>query len=223
MPECAQRSYDAPMKEPGSSGMDPAQEWNWLESVIRWSPAVIFRWRVDEGWPVEYVSDSITRYGYTTDELLRGEITWTAMTHPGDVIRCEREVEGYLRKGVREWSQHYRLITRDGEVRWVEDWNLAIENDAGELSHIEGFVLDVTDRVRTEEAREQLQKRLEDSLTKALSGYVGICAQCKRIRNEAQEWVPVEEYVEGHSNIEFTHGYCPQCLDKLRAEVEQGE
>ncbi len=191
-----------------------------MESVIRRSPAVIFRWRVAEGWPVEYVSESIRRYGYTADELLSGSVTWTAMTHPEDVARCEQEVEDCLRQGIHEWSQHYRIFTKDGQIRWVEDWNLAIADEEGELTHIEGLVLDVTDRVRLEESRRELQKQVEDSLTKALSGYVGICAQCKRIRDEDQRWVPVEQYVEGHSTIEFTHGYCPECLEKLRAEVD---
>jgi PAS domain S-box-containing protein len=200
--------------------VDPNQEWEWVESVLRRSPAVVFRWRVAEGWPVEYVSENISRFGYTADDLLSGGIQWTAMTHPADVQRCEMEVESYLRDGVHEWSQHYRVVTREGEVRWVEDWNLAITDEKGDLTHIEGLVLDVTERVRIDEARRELQKQVENSLTRALSGYVGICAQCKRIREEG-EWVQVEQYVEGHFSIEFTHGYCPECLAALREQIDR--
>jgi hypothetical protein len=48
-----------------------------------------------------------------------------------------------------------------------------------------------------------------------LEGLLSICAYCKRIRDERQNWVRVEEYIEGRSDATFTHGICPECRDTI--------
>ena len=53
-----------------------------------------------------------------------------------------------------------------------------------------------------------------------LEGLLPICAYCKRIRSEQNEWNQVETYITKHSNAEFSHGVCPTCLEKLLNEVD---
>jgi DNA-binding response OmpR family regulator len=57
--------------------------------------------------------------------------------------------------------------------------------------------------------------RLQDEV-KQLSGLLPICSYCKRIRDEADRWVPVEHYVAGRSEASFSHGVCGLLLDKVR-------
>ena len=52
---------------------------------------------------------------------------------------------------------------------------------------------------------------------KYLEGFLPVCASCKRIR-VVEEWVPLELYLRQHSEAEFTHGMCPECI-----EVHYGE
>jgi DNA-binding response OmpR family regulator len=47
---------------------------------------------------------------------------------------------------------------------------------------------------------------------KRLSGLLPICAYCKRIRNNEDYWMQVERYLAEHSEAEFSHGICPDCL-----------
>ena len=47
---------------------------------------------------------------------------------------------------------------------------------------------------------------------KHLEGLLPICASCKKIRDESGRWVPFEEYIHEHSDADFSHGVCPQCL-----------
>jgi AmiR/NasT family two-component response regulator len=60
-------------------------------------------------------------------------------------------------------------------------------------------------------------KELQAALAhvKALSGLLPICASCKKIRSDDGYWQQVEVYLREHSNAEFTHGLCPDCLTKL--------
>ncbi|MBI4798328.1 MAG: hypothetical protein HY794_06260 [Desulfarculus sp.] len=68
-------------------------------------------------------------------------------------------------------------------------------------------------------------QRLELDLTtaqeevKVLGGLLPMCANCKRIRDDSGYWHQVERYIAAHSQAEFTHGICPQCLQELYPEV----
>jgi hypothetical protein len=56
----------------------------------------------------------------------------------------------------------------------------------------------------------ELQKRV-----KVLEGILPICASCKRIRNEKNEYEQLERYITEHSEAMFSHGICPECMKKL--------
>jgi K+-sensing histidine kinase KdpD len=48
-----------------------------------------------------------------------------------------------------------------------------------------------------------------------LSGLLPICAWCKRVRDEKDQWQPLEAYIHDHSDADFTHGMCPDCARDL--------
>jgi hypothetical protein len=58
---------------------------------------------------------------------------------------------------------------------------------------------------------------LED--VKILRGLLPICAWCKNVRNDQGYWTQIEAYVAKHSEVSFSHGICPECLNKLRPEA----
>jgi hypothetical protein len=61
--------------------------------------------------------------------------------------------------------------------------------------------------------------QLRPSQVKTLSGLIPICASCKKIRDDKEDWQRIEEYIEERTNAEFTHGLCPDCFDKLLQEA----
>jgi GAF domain-containing protein len=58
---------------------------------------------------------------------------------------------------------------------------------------------------------------------KTLSGLLPICAWCKRIRDDKGYWSQVEAYVHEHTGADFTHGICPECLEKQRPKKQPAE
>ncbi len=85
---------------------------------------------------------------------------------------------------------------------------------------IEGIVecfQDITDRRKAEKERDKLLEELRSALSKVklLSGFLPICASCKKIRDDKGYWNQIEYYVREHSEAEFTHGICPDCANKL--------
>ena len=49
---------------------------------------------------------------------------------------------------------------------------------------------------------------------KTLRGLLPICAWCKRIRDDRGYWKQVETYIQEHTEANFTHGICPECLQR---------
>jgi PAS domain S-box-containing protein len=76
---------------------------------------------------------------------------------------------------------------------------------------------DITDRKRAEEEKAKLVADLKEALAqvKKLSGFLPICASCKKIRDDQGYWRQVEEYIGEHSEAEFSHSICPECARKL--------
>ena len=53
---------------------------------------------------------------------------------------------------------------------------------------------------------------------RTLRGMLPICSQCKKIRDRSGYWSRIEEYIVNHSETEFSHGFCPDCLSELYGE-----
>ncbi len=75
------------------------------------------------------------------------------------------------------------------------------------------------ERANNELARinRELQERMNE--VKALSGLLPICAQCKKIRDDAGYWTQLEGYISEHSEATFSHGICPDCTELLYPEL----
>lgn len=82
--------------------------------------------------------------------------------------------------------------------------------------------LEITERKKNEKEREQLIQDLQNALAevKTLRGFLPICSSCKRIRDDMGYWNQIESYLRDHSEAEFSHSICPECLDKLYPGID---
>jgi len=73
-----------------------------------------------------------------------------------------------------------------------------------------------------EREQEQLVSQLKEALAeiKTLKGFIPICALCKKIRDDEGYWDQLEAYISKHTDAKFTHGLCPECVEKYRAEMK---
>lgn len=69
--------------------------------------------------------------------------------------------------------------------------------------------------------RQRVQAELQESLqqVKVLSGFLPICASCKKIRDDQGYWKQIEGYISEHSEVEFSHGICEQCAVELYGDI----
>ena len=121
----------------------------------------------------------------------------------------ELQTKGYIR------YEDLPLRTKDGRSINVEFVSNVYQVNGENV--IQCNIRDITRRRQAEEAREKLIGELEDALEKIkkLSGLLPICASCKSIRDDEGYWQRIEQYISEHSEANFTHGICPECIKKL--------
>ena len=137
-------------------------------------------------------------------------ILLTAMDTP-DLVEQARDagVVAYLVKPPQA-SELQRAIVitlaRSRESAELRRLNEELRRLNAELNHV---------NTELEKRNRQLQRALKT--IKTLSGLVPICAWCgKKIQDDDGQWTSIETYIEKHSNAEFTHGICPECLTKFK-------
>jgi sigma-B regulation protein RsbU (phosphoserine phosphatase) len=82
------------------------------------------------------------------------------------------EINDYAEADVEEYAQYYRIITRDGEVRWVEDQTSVVRNEQGEKIHNQGILIDITERRLAEEKLKKSEEKFRRIVETAGEGFV---------------------------------------------------
>ena len=119
-----------------------------LETLISTLPGIVYRSLNEPDWPMETVEGEVKELtGYSADELKSGTVVWGEdILHPDERERMWTAVqEGLEANGTFEVT--YRILTRDGETRWMWERGRGLYED-GELTALEGFITDITERKR---------------------------------------------------------------------------
>ena len=137
----------------------------------------------------------------------------------------------------KKWEEKYlALKERDGILMEGEsfhpdmgDRGLYVAGTAGKIYNAEGDVVgaietvrDITAVKRSEQERERLIAELQKALSevRALSGMLPICSSCKKIRDDKGYWNQIEAYIREHSEADFSHSICPECVTKLYPDLD---
>lgn len=114
------------------------------------------------------------------------------------------------------------LVLRNA-ILYEKQEQLILERTAELRDSNAKLAMELTERKRMEEERERLIAELQKTLSevKALSGLLPICASCKKIRDDNGYWQQIESYIKDHSEAKFSHGICPDCVEKLYPEFHK--
>ncbi|MDX1950535.1 MAG: response regulator [Verrucomicrobiota bacterium] len=113
------------------------------------------------------------------------------------------------------------LISLDGRQIWVEINARALRDPVTMQIVYEGSIEDISERTRAQRERERLIQQLQQtaSRVRTLSGLLPICSSCKKIRDDKGYWNQIEIYIQEHSQANFTHSFCPECVRRLYPEI----
>jgi C4-dicarboxylate-specific signal transduction histidine kinase len=140
---------------------------------------------------------------------------WARLTFRPIRIMRERFVLPLVEDLTRERVQlrENELLRRELERR--------VERRTADLRKTnENLTREVVERTRVGQEREKVVVDLKQALAqvKKLSGFLPICAACKKIRDDKGYWKQIEEYITEHSEALFSHSLCPECAKRLYPE-----
>src|SRR5581483_11134045 len=154
----------------------------------------------------DYFNDRWLEFRGRTMEQESGN-QWAEGVHPDDLGECLKTYLGaFARREVFEME--YRLKRHDGVYRWIFDRGVPFYSETGEFEGYIGSCIDVTARIEAQRAVDEARERELANLR----GLLRICMVCKKIRNADGSWDELETYITHHSEADFTHGTCPECL-----------
>ena len=100
---------------------DLAQMQHTYETLVEQIPAIVYQDAIDEAWTTVYVSPQITTLlGVLPEEWTGDSKLWSEMLHPDDRARAIEEVDRGIESG-EPYTVEYRMIGRDGRVKWFQD------------------------------------------------------------------------------------------------------
>ena len=162
-----------------------------LATLVNNLPGVAYRSEATPPWKIDFVSDAVREMsGYGAEEIIALGVAWAHVIHPEDVDSVTRAIDKALADR-RPFSIRYRIVNRNGQIKWVHERGEGTFNDAGEAQFIEGFIWDVSEQQAADERlqwtashdgltrlpnRVMFQQRLDQAIACASreGGHVGI-------------------------------------------------
>ncbi|MBT8355987.1 MAG: SpoIIE family protein phosphatase [Desulfofustis sp.] len=151
------------------------EELSLAKLIINQSPVVLFRRKAGLTGTkptLEYVSENLKQFGYDPRDFLEEKIRFAEIVHQDDIERLRDEINEYAEADVEEYTQYYRVLTKDGEERWVEDQTSVVRDNQGNKIHNQGILIDITERRRAEEKLKKSEEKFRRIVETAGEGFV---------------------------------------------------
>lgn len=126
-------------------------------SLVDNVPGIVYRCDLDEHWTMRYMSEFVEELtGYPATDFIDNTVrSYASVIHPEDADDVAAGVEaGIAASGF--FLLQYRIIHRDGSIRWVFERGQAMRDTKGVVDYLDGFILDITERQLAEDERDRL-------------------------------------------------------------------
>jgi len=183
---------------------------------------------------------TLERLGWEVITASDGTAAWQALEAPGAKNAPEVILLDWMMPGMDGIEICRKLRSTPGfEFTYVilltsrsdkEDLAMGLTAGANDYIAKPFHPIELESRVRVGQRMVKLQRslaarvtQLEEALAhvQRLQGLLPICSYCKKVRNEANYWEQVDSYLSTHTDLDFTHGICPQCEQKLMKELDE--
>jgi diguanylate cyclase (GGDEF)-like protein/PAS domain S-box-containing protein len=119
--------------------------------IVENSTTVLFRYQAEPGLPISYISDNVSKWGYTPEQFLASPAFHLALVHPDDLSQVAAWMTSLLAGIIAPSWLMFRVRFADGNYHWFENQISAIRDQGGGLAAFEGMLFDVTARKQAED------------------------------------------------------------------------
>ena len=142
-----------------------------LASLMNSLPGIVFSCAKKPEWSMTYLSEGcLPLTGYTSEELIGNRaISFDGITHKDDLPKVLAAIETGV-SHQQPYVVEYRIRTQSGQEKWVWEKGHGVFDSAGEVLGLEGFITDITERKRSEDASRQAEAKYRSIFENALEG-----------------------------------------------------
>lgn len=172
---------------------------------------------VGEDQCVKFVNQAFCRmYQYTADEAIG--LYAPDLIHSDFHPVFERFMDELKKDGV--FSGRTIDIRKDGSTFYTDVSGASIQF-SGKACFL-AVIRDITEQIQAEEALIAERNKLKKALAEInqLSGLLPICGHCKKIRDDKGYWNQIDEYIQNHADVTFSHGVCQECAKKYYPNID---
>ncbi len=137
-----------------------------LSTLIKNVPGVVYRCRYDtsdETCTMKYLSERCKELtGYDPSDLINDrKLSWGDLIHEEDREKVHKDVKESV-FGDEPFKITYRIITKEGELKWVWEQGRVLTGPEGEIKALEGFISDITEKVEAQQRLEEREKKVKE-------------------------------------------------------------
>ncbi|MDH4100657.1 MAG: PAS domain-containing protein [Nitrospirota bacterium] len=191
-----------------------------FELALRGADLGMWDWEIKTG-AMFFSQRWIEMLGYAREELQPHIAAWENLIHPDDRAEVVQGMNRCYEGTDTTYQGEYRMQNKVGKWVWVYVSGRVMEWDQEKKPlRMLGTTLDITERKAWEKARENMIAKLQEALcnVKTLKGLVPVCAWCHKVRDDQGYWQELTAFIHEHTEADISHGICPECANKERAE-----
>jgi len=144
--------------------------------IVDNSTTVLFRIKAQPGMPLTYISENVSKWGYSPAQFLSSSTFYLDIVHPDDVLRVVAWFERLLTDLALSSWLIFRVRFADGNYRWFENHISALHDHAGTLVAFEGMLFDITARKQAEEQVDLGNILFRTAMEKSPNGFLVVGA-----------------------------------------------
>ncbi|WP_346356275.1 PAS domain S-box protein [Azotosporobacter soli] len=134
-------------------------------------PVVVFKWKAQVGWPIEYVSPNIAQVmGWDSKLFVAQEQCFRELIHPEEREAIDLEIKRYQDECELHFQQEMRLRCGSGEYRWFYACIMALCEEPTKVDHYQGYLIDINRRKEIEKDLIESEQRWQFALDGSGSG-----------------------------------------------------
>ncbi len=135
-----------------------------FKTMVENIPGTTYRCLPDKYWTMSFLSSDVeVLTGYPAADFLLNKVrSYSSVIHPEDTLYVENIINDAIKTN-NAWELEYRILHKDGTIKWVYEKGKSVKNEKGNIEHLDGILIDVTERKSTEAQVKRLSLAVEQS------------------------------------------------------------
>jgi PAS domain S-box-containing protein len=135
--------------------------------LVKEGDIVLLRWLNDENLTVTFASKSISKFGYTPDDLLQKSTMYADIIYKDDLKMVLDSLEQHIQSGLESFSCTYRIkLQYTDKLRWVFSHAVFIKDDFGHVTDLYGYIYDIT---AIKQSEQELEYKVKEEVDKNIA------------------------------------------------------